>query len=99
MKLITAVIKPFKLEDVRQALTAPENTADFGRSEPEWLSLWSIEHPGTPHLCGKGKIDFDLPLTAVTPPTGRAYRLWANKARAEQDQLHQVAWLTHLNGD
>ena len=89
----------FSLKDVRQALTAPENTADFGRLEPEWLTLWSIEHPGTPYLCRKGKVSFDLPLTAVTPPTGRAYRLWANKARAEQDQLHHEAWLTHLNGD
>ena len=88
----------FPLEDVHQALINPENAADFGRSEPEWLTLWSIEHPGTSYLCGREKVPFDLPLTAATPPTGRAYRLWAKKARAEQDQLHQEAWLTHLNG-
>ena len=89
----------FSIEEVGCALSSPENAADFGRVEPEWLTLWSIEHAGTPYLMDKAKTHFDLPLTAVTPPTGRAYRLWANKARAEQDQLHQVAWLTHLNGD
>jgi tRNA pseudouridine38-40 synthase len=85
------------IEDVREALTSPENVADFGRVEPEWLTLWSIEHSATPYLLEKAQTHFDSPLVAVTPSTGRAYPLWANKARAEQDQLHQAAWLIHLN--
>ncbi len=89
----------FSIEDVSEALSSPETTADFGRAEPEWLTLWSIQHPGAPYLFDKSTIAFDSPLMAVTPPAGRAYRLWADKARAEQDQLHQIAWLTHLNGD
>ena len=89
----------FSIEAVRAALSSPENAADFGRAEPEWLTLWSIEHPGTPYLSDKANINFTSPLLAVKPPTGRAYRLWVDKARAEQDQLHQVAWLAHLNGD
>ena len=89
----------FSIEDVSEALTSPDNPADFGRAEPKWLTLWSIEHPETPYLSDKAKIGFESPLTSSTPPTGRAYRLWENKARAEQDQLHQVAWLAHLNGD
>ena len=89
----------FSIEDVSEALSSPENTADFGRAEPEWLTLWSIQHPGAPYLFEKSTTAFDSPLMAVSPPTGRAYRLWANKARAEQDQLHQIAWLTHLNED
>ena len=87
------------LDVVLQALNSPEIAADFGRCEPEWLTLWSIEHPGTPHLSLRAEIGFDSPLVSVTPSGGRAYRLWANKARAEQDQLHQAAWLLHLNSD
>ena len=82
-----------------KALSFPENAVDFGRVEPEWLTLWSIEHSGAPYLLDKAQTRFDSPLVAVTPSTGRAYPLWANKARAEQDQLHQPAWLLHLNRD
>jgi len=87
------------IEDVQNALNSPEVPVDFGRAEPEWLTLWSIDHPETPHLCSQSKIDFDLPFVAELPPKGRAYRLWANKARGEQDQLHQAAWLAHLNSN
>ena len=87
----------FSSDEIRRALDYPETPADFGRSEPEWLTLWSIEHPGTPHLSRQSEIDFEAPLVAEIVPTGRAYSLWANKARGEQDQLHQAAWLTYLN--
>lgn len=89
----------FSVEDVREALSSPGNAADFGRVGPEWLTLWSIEHLGSPYLLDKATTRFDLPIVAATPSTGRAYPLWADKARAEQDQLHQAAWLIHLNGD
>ena len=89
----------FSIEEVKHALNSPEDPADFGRAEPEWLTLWAIEHPETPHLCRRSEIDFIQPLVAETPPKGRAYRLWANKARGEQDQLHQAAWLAHLNSN
>ncbi|MEE2747444.1 MAG: tRNA pseudouridine(38-40) synthase TruA [Candidatus Thermoplasmatota archaeon] len=89
----------YSIEEVRKALNSPEIPADFGRAEPEWLTLWTIDHPGTPHLSNQSKIDFTLPLVAEKPPTGRPYRLWANKARGEQDQLHQAAWLAHLKSN
>ena len=85
--------------DIESALQNPEQPADFGRAEPEWLTLWSIQHPGTTYLCEKSQLPFDSALFAETPPKGRAYRLWANKARGEQDQLHQAAWLAHLNSN
>ena len=87
----------FSIDDIREGLSNPELPADFGRSEAEWLTLWSIEHPETPHLCACSNIGFVQPLIAETAPSGRAYRLWANKARGEQDQLHQAAWLAQLN--
>tara|TARA_Y100000588_G_C13769834_1_gene717721 strand:- start:137 stop:655 length:519 start_codon:yes stop_codon:yes gene_type:complete len=87
----------FSPVQIREALSKPEQPADFGRSEPEWLTLWSIEHPGTPHLNDCSNIDLVQPLIAESAPSGRAYRLWANKARGEQDQLHQSAWLAQLN--
>ena len=87
----------FSLDEIRVGLSNPEQPADFGRSEPEWLTLWSIEHPGTPHLNARSNLDFVQPLFAESAPSGRAYRLWANKARGEQDQLHQSAWLAQLN--
>ena len=89
----------FSIEEISHALNSPDDPVDFGREVPEWLTLWSIEHEGTPHLCARSKMDFDLPLVAETPPKGRAYQLWANKARGEQDQLHQAAWLAHLNSN
>ena len=85
------------LEDVKSALNHPDIPADFGRSGPEWLTLWRIDHPSTPHLVEKSNEAFELPLVAELPATGRAFRLWASKARGEQDQLHQSAWLTLLN--
>ncbi len=87
----------FSLDEIHQALSNPEIPADFGRADPEWLTLWSIHHSGTPYLCSQSNIGFQIPLVAETVPTGRAYRLWANKARGEQDQLHQAAWLANLN--
>jgi tRNA pseudouridine38-40 synthase len=87
----------FTFEQVQNALENPGVSADFGRAEPEWLTLWSIDHPGTPHLCNQSEMGFQIPLVAEIVPTGRAYSLWANKARAEQDQLHQAAWLANLN--
>ena len=89
----------FTQNDILQALISPDVPVDFGRAEPEWLTLWSVEHTGTPYLCSQSKIDFNLPLVAETPPTGRAYQLWVDKARGEQDQLHQAAWLAHLNSN
>ncbi len=87
----------FAIEEIRDALHQPEIPADFGRCEPEWLTLWHIEHSETPHLCRVAELKIDLPLVAEDPPSGRAFSLWAEKARREQDQLHQVAWLNHLN--
>jgi len=85
------------LHDLEMALSHPENPADFGRSGPEWLTLWQIEHPGAPHLTKKANQGFQLPLSAEKPASGRAFRLWESKARSEQDQMHQSAWLAHLN--
>ena len=87
----------FSSDEILEALTSPEIPADFGRSKPEWLTLWSIDHPGTAHLCRQSEVDFELPLYAESVPDGRAYGLWANKARGQQDQLHQAAWLSYLN--
>ena len=87
----------YTIEQISQALHQPEVPADFGRSVPEWLTLWHIEHSETPYLCAKAKLEFTLPLVAEKPPAGRAFSLWAEKARREQDQLHQAAWLNHLN--
>jgi|TARA_Y100000814_G_scaffold284384_1_gene251266 tRNA pseudouridine38-40 synthase len=83
--------------EVESALSNPEKPADFGRSGPEWLTLWQISHPQTPHLTEKADGGFKMPLLAENPATGRAFRLWASKARSEQDQLHQSAWLSHLS--
>ena len=85
------------IEDLKSALNRPDVPADFGRSSPEWLTLWRIDHPSTPHLVEKANDTFELPLMAEPPATGRAFRLWASKARGEQDQLHQSAWLAHLS--
>ena len=52
---------------------------------------------GASNLVEKAKDAFELPLVAEPPATGRAFRLWASKARGEQDQLHQSAWLAHLS--
>ena len=87
----------WSLNEVESALLNPETPADFGRSGPEWLTLWRINHPHTPYLTEKSDDEFELPLVAETPASGRAFRLWASKARGEQDQLHQSAWLAHLS--
>ena len=85
------------LDEVQLALMYPDKPADFGRSGPEWLTLWRIDHPHTPDLTAKADFPFELPLSSELPAGGRAFRLWASKARGEQDQLHQSAWLAHLN--
>ena len=85
------------LDEVEQALMHPDKPADFGRSGPEWLTLWRIDHPHSSELTEKADYPFELPLSCEPPAEGRAFRLWASKARAEQDQLHQSAWLAHLN--
>ncbi|MEE2758470.1 MAG: tRNA pseudouridine(38-40) synthase TruA [Candidatus Thermoplasmatota archaeon] len=89
--------KRWTLQEVQSALDSPENPADFGRSGPEWLTLWRIDHPDSPYLTEKADQQFELPLVAESPASGRAFRLWASKARGEQDQLHQTAWLSHLS--
>ena len=84
------------LEEVRQGLIEPGIAADFGRCEPEWLTLWSIHHLETPVLSAAAQVEVDLPLSADPPPRGRAYGLWAKRARGEQVMLHQTIWLAHL---
>jgi len=85
------------LQEVRSALENPEIPADFGRSGPEWLTLWRIDHPHSTHLTSIADQECELPLLAEPPATGRAFRLWASKARGEQDQMHQSVWLSHLS--
>jgi tRNA pseudouridine38-40 synthase len=82
------------IEEVKRALSQPEVTVNFGRSEAEWLTLWSIHHAEASGLVPDG---FDIPLIAEEQPRGRRYPLWMGKARNEQDILHRSAWLHYLS--
>lgn len=84
----------FTAQAVRDGLDHPAIACDFGRAEPTWLSLWSIEHRAAPGLVAPSS---EIAFTAETPPTGRLHRLWRERARNEQDLLHQSAWLAALS--
>jgi len=82
---------------VKKAIDNPNNPADFGLADSNWLSLWALNHPESPKLTLAGKCPIPESIGAGEIPSGRQYRLWAKKARGEQDSLHQVSWLGYLN--
>ena len=69
---------------------------DFGRSSPDWLILWTINHPSLPSL--------DLmPIESVqawsNPPLSREERMherWQEIARREIDLLLQRGWILEM---
>ena len=85
-----------ELSDVIRALHRPNETMDFGRSSPDWLILWTINHPSLPSL--------DLmPIEAVqawsNPPLSREERMherWQEIARREIDLLLQRGWILEM---
>ena len=84
------------MSDVIRALHRPNETMDFGRSSPDWLILWTINHPSLPSL--------DLmPIEAVqawsNPPLSREERMherWQEIARREIDLLLQRGWILEM---
>ena len=82
-----------ELSEVIRALHRPNEPIDFGRSSPDWLILWTINHPALP--------DLDLmPDEAVdawsNPPIGRDQRMherWQEIARREMELLLQRGWI------
>ena len=85
-----------ELSDVIRALHQPNESMDFGRSSPDWLILWTINHPSLPSL--------DLmPIEAVqawsNPPLSREERMherWQEIARREIDLLLQRGWILEM---
>ena len=85
-----------ELSDVIRALHRPNESIDFGRSSPDWLILWTINHPSLPSL--------DLmPIEAVqawsNPPISseeRMHERWQEIARREIDLLLQRGWILEM---
>ena len=89
-----------ELSEVIRALHRPEEEVDFGRSSPDWLTLWTINHPALP--------DLDvMPIEAVAawsnpPPIGgdeRLHERWQEIARREIELLLQRGWILGMTLD
>ncbi|MBA46377.1 MAG: hypothetical protein CMB31_07320 [Euryarchaeota archaeon] len=88
-----------ELSDVIRALHRPNDPMDFGRSSPDWLILWTINHSALPSL------DF-MPIEAVeawsNPPSGKDERMherWQEIARREIDLLLQRGWILGMTSN
>ncbi|MEC9090755.1 MAG: tRNA pseudouridine(38-40) synthase TruA [Candidatus Thermoplasmatota archaeon] len=80
-----------------EALDKPDLTKDFGLADSDWLTLWAIQHSETPSLSERGQSHPPDILKAESSPTNRNYGLWADRARGEQNRLHQSEWLKQLS--
>ncbi len=86
------------VNDVQNAIYNSKKRVVLGLADSKWLSLWSIEHNGAPHLTTQGH-SHEIDLQASPVPPGRLYPVWAEMARLEQDRLHYGAWINLLKSD
>ena len=86
------------VNDVGNAIQNPKKRVVLGLADSKWLSLWSIEHNGAPHLTMRGE-SHEIDLHASPAPVGRLYPVWAEMARLEQDRLHYDSWIKALQSD
>ncbi|MBB2204748.1 P-II family nitrogen regulator [Gluconacetobacter takamatsuzukensis] len=85
MKLIVAIIKPFKLDDVREALSAVgvagitvTDVKGFGRQKGQTEIYRGAEYSA--HFVPKSKLEIAVP-DALVDPTMEAIRLAANTGK------------------
>lgn len=84
--------------EVEDAISNPEKRVVLGLADSKWLTLWSLDHNGAPHLTSEGQ-SHQILLQTSTVPAGRLYPVWAEMARLQQDCLHYESWINQLKSD